>query len=519
MTPRAALWGLLAAAFLAGCQVAPVDREGETSRFLAYMDQRAKDLAIDPAQPLSLARCEELAVSGSLDLRVRALALRLQDEQVRLALTTGTPSATALYSDTTRSNRNLMSAGGAVSEVSDRRQEQLGVQGVLPVLDFGLTYYSYQIALDRRRQEQFLLARAGQLLRRDVRVAYARHAGAVRQEQLATVAYQAAGQVLRVARSLEREKLTARADTALIEAALAQAALDLSLSRRQVEETRLALSQLMSLPPGVPFRIDDALGDLPGAPSSDQTAGYEDRALRTRPELAVQDLQRRVSASSVRREASAFFPRLDLTGGFNWSSASAAVNPAFFLGGFQVSHALLDGGATIFRYRLARKTEDLERERSLLVSLGILYEVDLRALRVRQAFETVTAAGALEKARRAGLDRVISLYKEGLEDEAGAARSLADLTIQSTALDRAQTEYLVAWHELEAAVLPEASILTAAAATQPTSQPANRSMGVSPMSITAVPAVTETQQQGRDAPGTHGQDARATPVTQEGSQP
>jgi hypothetical protein len=99
--------------------------------------------------------------------------------------------------------------------------------------------------------------------------------------------------------------------------------------------------------------------------------------------------------------------------------------------------------------------------------------VDLRALQVRLAHETVVAAGVLERSRKAGLNRIISLYKEGLEDEAGAARALADLTITSTSLDRAQTDYLAAWHELEAAVLPETSTV-ARAATQPATAPASR---------------------------------------------
>jgi outer membrane protein TolC len=364
-------------------------------------------------------------------------------------------------------------AGGVTTEIQDRRQQALVLGGVLPILDWGLTYYSWQIALDRRRQEQFLVARAEQLLRRDVRVAYARHAGAVRQERLASIAYQAGGQVLRVAKSLEREHLTVRADTALIEAALAEAALALSLARQSVEQTHLTLAQLMSLPPGVSFRTEVDLPALPAPPSEEAASLFEQRALAVRPELAVQDLERRASASAVRRDAAAFFPRLDLAGSFNWSAQSGLVHPAFFLGGFQVSHALLSGGANLFQYQLSRKTEDLEKERTLLISLGVLYEVQLRALQVRQAHETVIAAEVLERSRKAALERIISLYKEGLEDEAGAARALAALTVEATALDRAQTEYVAAWHELEAAVLPETS-MAARAATQPASAPASR---------------------------------------------
>lgn len=454
-----------------GCKIAPVQRKEEVGRFRAYLDQQAKDVKIDPSQPLSLARCEELALANSLDLRTKQLALRLQDEQVRLALSGGLPKATLDARDVARSNSPSIKSGKDVVEVADRNQQSLSLQAVVPILDFGLTYYSYQIALDRRQQEKLLLTRAEQLLRRDVRIGYARHAGAIRQERLANLAYQAAQQVLRVAKSMERENLTVHADTALIESALAQANLELSLARQGVQESHLILSQLMSLPPGTSFAITDALPALAPPPTATLVSAYEDRALLARPELAVQDLERHASASAVRREASAFFPRLDGIGGFNWSSDSSLVNHSFFLGGVQVSHSLLDGGATIFRYNLAKKTVDLERERTLLISLGVLYEVDLRALRVRDAHATMVASQVLESARREALNRIISLYKEGLEDEAGAARSLADLTIQATALDRAQTDYLVAWHELEAAALPEASPTTQPA-TQPTTGPA-----------------------------------------------
>ncbi|MCY2926739.1 MAG: TolC family protein [Planctomycetota bacterium] len=471
MNVRGASWALVAAgvAVLAGCP-GPVRRAEEVGRFQDFTRPQAAAAGVKPNEMLSLARCEQIAIANSLPLRVHQMSLGLQDDQVRLALTGAMPRANLRYADSTRSNENLGSFGGGPPAVlSDRREKDLGIQAVLPVLDFGLTYYSWQIAKDRRAQGQFLLTRAEQLLRRDVRVGYARHAGALRQAKLAATAYAAGVKVLDVARSLQQEKMTAPADTALIEAALAQAALDVSLTRQQVDQSGMALAQLMSLPPGVKFQIDETQPGLPVAPDAAAARAFEDRALRVRPELAVQDLERHASASSVLREAAGFFPRLDLTGGFNWTSSSMVVNPSFFTGGFLVSHALLDGGATIVRTQQAQKTTDIEKERTLLISLGILYEVELRVLAVRDAEATVTAARAIERSRYVALNRIVSLYQEGLEDVSGAARSLGDLTIQATTLDRAMTEYQAAWYELEAAVLPERSL---AAASRPATRPA-----------------------------------------------
>ena len=88
-------------------------------------------------------------------------------------------------------------------------------------------------------------------------------------------------------------------------------------------------------------------------------------------------------------------------------------------------------------------------------------------------------AEAYDRARREALKRTIDLYKEGLEDEATTAQAIQNLTIQATALDKAQTDYLVAWYELEAAALPPDSPTTQAA-TRPATQPAGSGFAIPP---------------------------------------
>jgi outer membrane protein TolC len=470
--PFVPLW-LILLLLASGCQAPVVERSAEQERFRNYLKDEAASLKIDPSKPLSIAQCEKLGIEHSLDLSVRNLTLRLQDDKVALALVSGMPSGTFTYDNSRRSNSNTISEFGQTFEADTRHPQALSVQGVVPILDFGLTYYSYRMAVDGKHQEQLLIARAEQLLRRDIDVAYTRHAGAIRQQQLAKVAYLAAEQILRVARNLEREKMAAHADTALVDAAVAQAGLQLSQTTNDVRQTKLTLLQLMSLPPETEFSIVSGLPALPPAPSPKDLAAWEDRALKVRPELSVQDLARQISASNIKAQASNFFPHLNLTGSFDWTNGLGLANPAFFLGGFQVTHSLLQGGAVIWQYDLAKKDADVQRQNTLLVSLGILYEVDFLALRVGLDYQTVQASAVLDKARRAGLDRILSLYREGLEDEAGAATSLADLTTQATVLDQSQTEYLAAWYELEAAVLPETSLLPAAATGPASSQPSS----------------------------------------------
>ena len=459
MKSRSHIGPLLASALiagaLAGCNAPTVDRAAELQRFQDTIRQRTAALDLPPGAVLSSRTCEEAALTNNLDLAVRRLTLRLQDDQVRLALSTGLPHASTAYSFSRRSNSSAADFGGMEFEMQDRTQQGYALSATVPVLDFGLTYYAWQIARDQRTQQRLLLDRAQQELRRDVRVAYVRHAGALRQAKLAQINVLAAQQVLKVGQTMEREAMATHAEVAILLAAMAQTQVDLTIAQRKIVETRLELMRLMALPPDLAILIDDTLPALPDPPEGELLAGLEEHALLVRPELKVQDLQRHISANNVRREFAGFFPRLDANGSFNWSSASTAVNPAFFLYGFTVADSLLDGGSQLWRYGLAKKTRTVEEERTLLMSLAVLYDVDLRALQLQRDRQTINALKVTEDARQKAFDEILSLYRAGLETEAGTAKALADLNIQSLGVDRAQTEYLATWYEFQTATLAD----------------------------------------------------------------
>lgn len=464
------LW--LVATLLAGCRTAPVERTAETARWRSEMQQRLAELKLDLTRPLTVEQCVDIAQRSSLALRTRQLQLSLQDEQVRLSLAGGLPKLDLAFTQTRRSNPAISSFGGMQVEMQDRELKGLGVTGVLPILDWGTTYYAYQIAKDRRRQERLTVARARQLLTRDVQVAYAQLAAAQRQERLARVGVLAATQLLKVARSLEREGLDSHAATADIEAGLAQVAQAWTALRRGVEQAHLSLTQTLSLPAGLELRIVDDLPPARPLPGRDDVAAFEDRALQLRPELLAQDLQRHIAASTVRQEITRFVPHLDLTGGYAWTSQSGLVNPAWFTGGIQVTDSLLNGGRNWWGLRLARKGTKVEAERTLLLSLGIVYEVDFGLLRLYTANDAVLARQAMVTARTEALRLTVSRYRQGMESGTEAIRSLAELYLQRLQLDRDQTEYQVAWHELDTAAPPSPPGMPAPVPPGPAAAPA-----------------------------------------------
>lgn len=457
----ARFWALAAVPLLlvSGCRVPDVQRAAELSRFQAELAARQAAYGISAEAPLSMDRCVELALVNNLDYQVRKLQASLQDDQVRLALADGLPRVDFSWLASKRSNKALSNmGGGAPVETEDERGRAATVQGVIPILDWGTTYYAWGMAKDRQQQELLLLERARQTLARDVRSAYVHLAGAQRQERLSRVAVLAAQELLRVAKSLEREELDTRAATAEVEAGLAQAALSWSNLRRGVEQARLNLAQLMSLPPGLMFTIDDTLPRLRPLPAAAEIPALEESALVNRPEMAVQDKQQHLAAIAVRKEIAAFFPHVDGLAGYTWSSQSMLANPSYYRFGLQVSDSLLNGGRNLWSLNAARKTVKVEQQRTLLLSLGILYEVDFRLLLLYRLYDALVAREAVVTAQTETLKQVVSRYVEGLETGTETIRSLAEMYIARLDLDLARTEYLVAWFELDTATLMAAPV-------------------------------------------------------------
>jgi outer membrane protein TolC len=143
---------------------------------------------------------------------------------------------------------------------------------------------------------------------------------------------------------------------------------------------------------------------------------------------------------------------------------SMFVNPAYYRFGVQVTDSLLNGGRNVWALSSARKTVAIERQRTLLLSLGILYEVDFRVLQVFALYDALVAREAVVTAQTETLKQVVSRYVQGLETGTETIRSLAEMYVARLQLDQARTEYLVGWFELDAATLVSAGLSGASAA-------------------------------------------------------
>lgn len=445
---------LLAVLLLAGCNAPRVNRIDEVVRFNSTIGARINDTPLDASHPLTLSECEGIALKNNLEYRVKLLETRLQDDEVRLAFSRALPQITTEFKKTHRNNEPLVSSqGGATFAFEDVDIDRFNVRALIPIFDFGSTYFAYQVTKDRRVQERLAAVRARQLLLRDVRVSYARHASAIRQERMAQASVVATKDSLKVAQSIEREGFAAKSDTAFVEAALAQAELEWTMAKRLLLETRSRLSNTMSVTTWTEYAIEEAPADPPPMLTLEKVKEFEQLALRMRPELWSQDLERHIAANNVRRSVAAFFPHISGNADFDWTSISTQVNPAYLTFGFTVGQTLLDGTSNIWRHKLAKGQVTVESERALLIAMGVLFEVDFRILQLIRAYDTLEARHKVVASQESLLKLVQGRHRENLESGANVARALADLRDAQRTMDQSETDYLVAWYELNTATL------------------------------------------------------------------
>jgi outer membrane protein TolC len=447
----------LAVIVVSSCSIDRIDRATESARTQKEIADRTASFRFAPGRVLTLEECEKIAVENNLPYRIRLMEAQLEDNEVKTSFAALLPQADLRFGKRYRTNDPAIKASGGVATFEDREIDSLRISTILPILDFGATWFAYEQAKDRRLATRLAAVRARQTLLRDVRTAYARLAGALRSVVLLETEVSAGAEALRTSQSLEREGLAAGAETSFVEAALARAELDLTLARRTIMILKTQLSRTMSVPSWTEYTINIEPRELPPLPESiEAVRELEQSALLRRPEVWIQDLERNIAAYEVRRKFAEFFPDLDGTVDFEWTSNSKVVNPSYFFLGFTVAQTLFDGLANIAMYRGAEQKERVEEERAVLVALGVLFEVDFRVLELVRAHDGFAARQKLVDANERLFAQAQARHREGLQSGADLARALADFHAAKRGFEDNRTEYMVAFYELEAAAATDA---------------------------------------------------------------
>lgn len=206
-----------------------------------------------------------------------------------------------------------------------------------------------------------------------------------------------------------------------------------SASEERIARSRL--NQLMGEPLGAMFSLDPT----PPALAIDITdsAGLEEDALKSRPEVALARQQEQLAAVTVHAAQAAFLPQVVAHGGWELNGASWHSRSSSWVAGAVVRINLFHGLAD--RARLAEARDQatrraLERDKAeTMARLGV--QIALARLEAARASEAVgrAAADRARESRRIIRDR----YESGLIDATGLLRAADDVeqaeTLQITA--------------------------------------------------------------------------------------
>ncbi|HEX9579681.1 MAG TPA: TolC family protein, partial [Gemmatimonadales bacterium] len=242
----------------------------------------------------------------------------------------------------------------------------------------------------------------------------------------------------RVSQALEVGR-AAQVDVLRVDAALAQAETERVTTAADRDVAVAVLARLLGIPPdGVgPARLAEvALQDTSGAASRDALLH---RATAANPDLAAAR-QRRDAADQARRVArAAWFPRLELGGGYLVYGSGAGDFTSEWQGALRVAYPLFQGGARQSAVAAATARADGAAEQYRLAELELLDALD-GAVAGARAMRAGVAAVSRAVAHLAEVRRI-----EGLALEAGAGTQ-ADFLRADADLRRSRATLIEARH-------------------------------------------------------------------------
>jgi len=342
----------------------------------------------DIPNSLTLDQILEIAVARNLDLMVKELEFRIQQEKITGETLKMLPAFNLTKEASWRNKRpitlNTTTAGATPTQSSSRRVNRWDASGTWYLIDFGISYY-------RSRQEQkravgmgFQYERAKQNLILDVTKAYWKAIAAKR-------AIENSLELLEIAKQQEERYLANYENRNLsqfqgLEAETKLIALELQLTRFQAdfEEARAELSALMGISPCTPFELAPVaergdfvdLGDV---------CCLEEVALHNRPELFSSDMDERILADEARIAIISMFPPAAPFAGYNGDYDRFLVNHHWIIYGMRATWNLLSIPQHISDTKIALHRKTLTKETRLALAMGIIAQLHIANIKYEEA--------------------------------------------------------------------------------------------------------------------------------------
>lgn len=374
-------------AIVAGCTIVQDPISTEEREVHAASDRESMFVGQEPIEgPLTLYDAMARAIKYNLDHRMKALeeAVALRQVDVgsfsllpRVILNAGYSTRSKQSASVSRSIRTQLQSLEA-STSQDRDIWRLDGTATWNLLDFGASYFEARQNGDRAHVARERTRKVVHNLIETVRFSYWRAAAAQKVEDRIGPALKRAEEALMASQAVERENLQPILVTLEYQKTLLETVLRLESLRDELRFSRLELSNLMNLDPGLLFILDvpDYL-TLSTTVSELPVEELEALALISRPELYEADYKERIVVNEVHRSMLKMFPGLQLSASRQYDSNSFTVNQNWIEAGAKFSMNLIDMASGPTAIGLAKTSVEVAKAQRLALSMAILSQVRL----------------------------------------------------------------------------------------------------------------------------------------------
>ena len=388
---------------LCACSVSPEPFSAQDKKLRITEDKSLMFGAVEPIlAPISLEEAMARAVKYNLDHRVELLNEVVTGKQLELAHFDMLPRLAASAGFNARNN-DLASTSTTIlthtpsteAAISQERQVQNAqLQLSWNVLDFGVSYIRAKQMADRKLMADEQRRKVVQNIIQDVRYAYWRAVAAERLLARLDPLTRRTETALADARRQESHPVREPMADLQYQRALLATLEHLKALRRDLVSAKAQLASLMSLPPGNDFKLVMPKGEneTPVPRVDAKLAEMEEVALNNRPELAQAAYQSRISRAESRRILLEMLPGVNLGISGNYDSNKYTVNPIWAAYGVNIAWNLLNLATTPARLDAAEADQKMMDMKRAALSMGVLAQVNVAALRFDQAKDEYTTA-------------------------------------------------------------------------------------------------------------------------------
>lgn len=369
--------------FMIGCNLSTPNREA------LRIANKERDLSCIistleiPPHPLSLIEVIEIAVWNNLDLLVKEYEYEFQSEEAARLKMTLLPTLETTWNLTARNNlnasfsRSLSNIPPAPPSTSETKTVQfLEARLTWDILNFGITYFRAKQESNKAIQKCLDYERTYQNLVMEIVKRYYFISALTEGIKKAEEWLERSQKQLDVMERLIGKQVLSLIPGLIRKGTVYEMDLRLAAYRKDRDLAKLELSQMMGVPPSIPFEIEAFHEDplLSQLPPIDE---LENIALANRPELYGGDLEEKNQQLEVKRSIAEMFPHLELFFTDNYNNNFFLINKYWYAAGVRAAWDLLQIPAKEFARRGAVKNVLAARSQRLVLSLGVLSQLHM----------------------------------------------------------------------------------------------------------------------------------------------